>query len=787
MISIISSQLSKLWKLTPRFIRPWLRLGWWLLKRSRILEFIPIITPVGNFDSFSLEKKTVLIVNHEASRTGAPIVGYNLARGLSEKYNVVVIYLGSGPLLKDSQLPGVIVIGPVLVPSTNYLCGLAIKRITKKCKLEFAIVNSIESRFALEELSRNSVPTVAIVHEFMANTLSQTAFPYLVSKAGSVVFSSTLTRDDALARFPSFRNREYPIIPQGFCDPPKSSLSRTLIAKEQSKLFKLIRPKNFSKDGLVILGIGSVNYRKGVDLFVACAKKIRQELSNKDLNFVWIGKGFDPKNDANYSIYLADQIRRAGLAEHFTFVDEVSSLEAAYKNADIFLLTSRLDPLPNVAIDAFFYKLPLVCFDETTGVAEVLKKQGLRQFCVANYLDVNDMAAKALRFLNSVNLRSKISGECLEFARTLFDMKTYVSKIENLALTEIQKMQQMKLDARIIFDSKIIDWNFYLIPNLKRFASDHSINSVERYVGAFRAGNQLRKLFPGFHPGIYLEKHGLTIEHSDPVADYIRSGKPQGDWSFNLIKPKTKIHHEPIDSRIAMHIHVYYVELLPNILKRLKLNQTKIDLLVSVNSDPKRIAVEKLLSDYSLGKVYIRLVPNKGRDIGPFLTEFKDIISCNYDIVGHVHTKKTIDFYDKKAGKVWLNFLLANLIGQDKVAMADIILARMNSDNSIGMVFADDPNIIGWSDNKNIAKKIANRMKVGKLPDSFNFPVGTMFWARVPAIMPLLNLNLNWKDYPAEPIPYDGTILHAIERLFSIVVTSGGYRIELTHVNSLTR
>jgi lipopolysaccharide biosynthesis protein len=67
------------------------------------------------------------------------------------------------------------------------------------------------------------------------------------------------------------------------------------------------------------------------------------------------------------------------------------------------------------------------------------------------------------------------------------------------------------------------------------------------------------------------------------------------------------------------------------------------------------------------------------------------------------------------------------------------------------------------------------------------FPVGSMFWARVPALSALLGLGLRWEDYPEEPVPYDGTILHAIERMLPIVATASGGTILLSHVPGVTR
>jgi lipopolysaccharide biosynthesis protein len=62
-----------------------------------------------------------------------------------------------------------------------------------------------------------------------------------------------------------------------------------------------------------------------------------------------------------------------------------------------------------------------------------------------------------------------------------------------------------------------------------------------------------------------------------------------------------------------------------------------------------------------------------------------------------------------------------------------------------------------------------------------------MFWARPNGLKALFDLNLNWEDYPEEPLPYDGSLLHALERLFGVLVTNSGGSILLTNVPGITR
>ena len=51
----------------------------------------------------------------------------------------------------------------------------------------------------------------------------------------------------------------------------------------------------------------------------------------------------------------------------------------------------------------------------------------------------------------------------------------------------------------------------------------------------------------------------------------------------------------------------------------------------------------------------------------------------------------------------------------------------------------------------------------------------------------MLELDLIWSDYPVEPVAYDGTILHAIERLLPVVAQHRGFEIAGTYVPGVTR
>jgi hypothetical protein len=119
--------------------------------------------------------------------------------------------------------------------------------------------------------------------------------------------------------------------------------------------------------------------------------------------------------------------------------------------------------------------------------------------------------------------------------------------------------------------------------------------------------------------------------------------------------------------------------------------------------------------------------------------------------------------------------------------MADACMAGLFNDNSVGMVFPDDPHVLGSGPNRVFAEALAAKMGLMELPEHLIFPVGTMFWARTSSLAPLINLGRDWEDYPEEPLPYDGMPLHAIERLLMAAASVGRSRCAPTNVVGLTR
>jgi glycosyltransferase involved in cell wall biosynthesis len=729
-------------------------------------------------------REAVLLVGHDAGLTGAPVLSLNLVHKLVGRYNVVVLLLGDGPLADSFVQAGAATLVSSSLRNSRTHADYVVGRLHERFNFKFALVNSIESRAVLPALAVRFIPALSLVHEFAAYTRPRDAFTEALFWSSDVVFSADVTQQNALQSAPDLNHRHVHVLPQGRCFVPMEQVTNEQLEEESNRLRRLIRPAG-SSDLTVVLGAGTVQLRKGVELFIEIAARVVAAPEGRNCRFLWLGYGYDPDHDVGYSVYLADQIQRAGLENHIMLAGETPAIEAAYEEADIFLLSSRLDPLPNVAVDALAYGTPVLCFDRATGIADFLKTSGLASHCVAQYLDTAEMADKILALAGSHRLRRDVGERGRDASLSFFSMKSYVAGLEGLARAAADGARHEQQGMEVIVDSGLFRRDFTVPPNLAHSTLDYA---VRMHVRAWASGIGRRKPFPGFHPGIYLEQHGVAIESTDPTADYIRAGQPDGPWNTTVIVEAGSARRPlPENRRIALHLHVFYPELLPEITMRLSRNRVRPDLLISVTSERVRDLVARHLKDYSGRVAAIEVVPNRGRDIGPLLTAFGPHIVADYEFVGHIHTKKTADIKDPTFVTLWYQFLLENLLGGKTRTMADTILAAMKDDESIGMVFPDDPNVVGWGANRQFAEPLAARLGLAQLPRYINFPVGTMFWARTRALIPFMNLQLQWHDYPEEPLPYDGTVLHAIERLLPLTLPAGQLRPAHSNVVGVTR
>jgi glycosyltransferase involved in cell wall biosynthesis len=137
-----------------------------------------------------------------------------------------------------------------------------------------------------------------------------------------------------------------------------------------------------------VLGCGTVDLRKGADLFVNVARRVLLDASSSAAPltfFVWVGHG----NEEKLRRWLLHDARTGGLGDRIRLIRPRTSAAPYYMAADVLALTSREDPCPLVNMEAMESGLAVVAFLGAGGAPEVLGDAGV---CVP-YIDTEAMAA----------------------------------------------------------------------------------------------------------------------------------------------------------------------------------------------------------------------------------------------------------------------------------------------------------------------------------------------------------------------------------------------------------
>jgi lipopolysaccharide biosynthesis protein len=308
----------------------------------------------------------------------------------------------------------------------------------------------------------------------------------------------------------------------------------------------------------------------------------------------------------------------------------------------------------------------------------------------------------------------------------------------------------------------------YFSEELQRFSPAARELRIRYMVRSFMAGRPLGSHIAGFYP-FMAENH--TWKHF-PDLQYKNNDVPS-ETIFDVID-QNDIACPPRGVATALHIHAYYIDGLLDIKKRILLNEVLPDLYFT-GPETNRYLVEEIFSDYPR-KFFFQACENYGRDIGPFLETLKTIPNC-YDLIGHVHTKRSLGSSSTNFATAWLNFLLSSNLGNcaENCASTDRIVcdfARREIKPAIYIPHVADD--LGWEANFEIASDLAVNFELEELPQKIIFPAGSMFWASSAYLSDFKNLELNWKELAPEPLKRDGTVLHAIERMFGAVALARG-------------
>lgn len=270
-----------------------------------------------------------------------------------------------------------------------------------------------------------------------------------------------------------------------------------------------------------------------------------------------------------------------------------------------------------------------------------------------------------------------------------------------------------------------------------------------------------------------------NIIRSGHQEDFVRNLNLHYVLSSNYSKISDK------KMKTALVMHIYYEDMIEQLLSYSENMPDDSDIFITVVSSKTYDAVKEQLKSHSsvAERTEIRIIENRGRDVSSVLVGVKDVI-MNYDLACFIHDKKTPQLPFASIGEGFAKICYGNIIYSKDYVQNVINLFAHNERLGLASppypAHADFFGGLGfeWGTSYDVTLDLYKKLNLS-VPINYEkkviAPYGTCFWFRPSAFEILYSKDWDYDDFPKEPNKTDGTILHAVERIYPLVVQQKGY------------
>jgi lipopolysaccharide biosynthesis protein len=235
---------------------------------------------------------------------------------------------------------------------------------------------------------------------------------------------------------------------------------------------------------------------------------------------------------------------------------------------------------------------------------------------------------------------------------------------------------------------------------------------------------------------------------------------------------RAALHPAPVaDTRPCAVIHIWYPDLLDELVAALRASGIDWRIIITTTSEREHSVRERMAQ---LGlDAEIDVFKNRGRDILPFLHVANRLLDEGVTTVLKLHGKRSTHRQD---GEIWRRELLDKLLAPER---ASRIEAAFRDNATLGLVHAEghlQPLDYYWGANAVNVDYLTRRLGIpAPKVEHDSFIAGSMFWLRPAALRLLLDAHLEVAEFEAEAGQLDGTLAHAIERVFSLTAAASDF------------
>lgn len=240
----------------------------------------------------------------------------------------------------------------------------------------------------------------------------------------------------------------------------------------------------------------------------------------------------------------------------------------------------------------------------------------------------------------------------------------------------------------------------------------------------------------------------------------------------------------------ALLIHVYYLSEFEKILDIL--SDKYFEKIYITTTDTNYASVRQLCERTTyLNKFEIILVKNIGYDLRPFLIALDKASQDGIDLVCKLHTKKgsaNLENYYEDIKPIWGNILYTSMLN-DISSTIDLFVQH----SDLSLLFPESmyksSKYLGYGNEYIVTELLSEIGFSGDPSVEVGFAAGTMFWARIEALAPLLNLDLDKISEKEDKVVSSSgkysSYWHAIERLIGYLPLMYGGKVALSFASDL--
>lgn len=288
---------------------------------------------------------------------------------------------------------------------------------------------------------------------------------------------------------------------------------------------------------------------------------------------------------------------------------------------------------------------------------------------------------------------------------------------------------------------------------------------------------------PGFLPVAYQRMHEAVAESGlAPFEHWLTTGRDDERFTAQHYRPETGAFPDIADGAPgqqhpwAIVAHLYFLDLWPEMADALKGTNLDHDLHITLTTGPEAEVLRQHILD-TFPAAHVVILPNRGRDVLPFVLLANAGLLDGYRAVCKIHGKRSLHRTD---GDQWRTSLLSALLPADTTGLAKRFLA-----SGAALATADDyvftePTTAANADqvtHLRTKQRSAPNQPEPEPPAHVSFAAGSMFWATPQLIAAVKDLALAVSDFPDEAGQLDGTLAHGFERYLGELATPlGGVR-----------